>query len=62
MPRYRAIVRQALEDAMEIATANVPRIEGQVYVCPDVSGSMQSPVTGQRAAPAPRCGASTWRR
>ena len=43
------IVRQALEDAMEIAIANVPRIEGQVYVCPDVSGSMRSPVTGQRA-------------
>ncbi len=34
---------------MEIATENVPTLEGQVYVCPDVSGSMQSPVTGHRA-------------
>ena len=44
-----ATVRDALQDAMEIATENVPAIEGQVYVCPDVSGSMQSPVTGHRA-------------
>lgn len=43
-----AIVRDALHDAMEIATKNVPRIDGQVYVCPDVSGSMASPVTGHR--------------
>jgi 60 kDa SS-A/Ro ribonucleoprotein len=41
-------VRHALEDAMEIATSNVPAINGKVYVCPDVSGSMQSPVTGYR--------------
>jgi 60 kDa SS-A/Ro ribonucleoprotein len=43
-----AAVRNALQDAMEIATENVPAIEGRVYVCPDVSGSMQSPVTGHR--------------
>ncbi len=43
-----AIVLEALQDAMEIATANVPPIEGQVYICPDVSGSMSSPVTGHR--------------
>jgi 60 kDa SS-A/Ro ribonucleoprotein len=42
------IVRDALQDAMEIATENVPSIEGKVFVCPDVSGSMSSPVTGQR--------------
>jgi 60 kDa SS-A/Ro ribonucleoprotein len=42
------IVRDALQDAMEVATANVPAIEGQVYVCPDISGSMESPATGQR--------------
>ena len=41
-------VREALQDAMEIAIGNVPQIEGKVYVCPDVSGSMQSPVTGYR--------------
>lgn len=44
-----ATVRDALQDAMEIATENVPAIDGQVFVCPDVSGSMQSPVTGHRA-------------
>ncbi len=42
-------VRDALQDAMEVAVENVPTIEGQVFVCPDVSGSMQSPVTGHRA-------------
>jgi len=42
------VVREALEEAMEAAIANVPRIEGQVYVCPDVSGSMRSPLTGER--------------
>jgi 60 kDa SS-A/Ro ribonucleoprotein len=43
-----ADVRDALQDAMEIATRNVPSIEGQVYVCPDVSGSMHSAITGSR--------------
>lgn len=38
----------ALHDAMEIAVANVPGIEGQVVVCPDVSGSMTGAVTGYR--------------
>ncbi len=42
------IVRNALQDAMEIAIGNVPSIKGKVFVCPDVSGSMQSPVTGYR--------------
>jgi 60 kDa SS-A/Ro ribonucleoprotein len=42
-------VRDALQEAMEFATANVPRIEGAVVVCPDVSGSMKSAVTGDRA-------------
>ncbi len=44
-------VREALQDATEIAIANVPEFEGKqgkVYVCPDVSGSMASPVTGRR--------------
>jgi 60 kDa SS-A/Ro ribonucleoprotein len=52
-----AEVRNALEDAMEVAIANVPRIDGQVYVCPDVSGSMRSPITGRRkgATTAVRC-------
>jgi 60 kDa SS-A/Ro ribonucleoprotein len=52
-----APVRAALEDAMELAIANVPAIDGQVYVCPDVSGSMRSAVTGHRkgATTAIRC-------
>jgi len=41
-------IREALQDAMELAIGNVPAIEGQVFVCPDVSGSMASAVTGGR--------------
>jgi 60 kDa SS-A/Ro ribonucleoprotein len=41
-------LRDALQDAMEIAISNVPEIAGNVVICPDVSGSMQSPVTGYR--------------
>jgi 60 kDa SS-A/Ro ribonucleoprotein len=50
-------IRDALQDALEVATENVPSIPGKVYVCPDVSGSMQSPVTGHRgsATSAVRC-------
>lgn len=43
-----AMVREALQDAMEIAVSNVPRVKGCVVVCPDVSGSMSSSVTGYR--------------
>ncbi len=43
-----AVVREALQDAMEISISNVPEFNGKIYVCPDVSGSMQSPVTGHR--------------
>lgn len=42
------VVKNALQDAMEAATQNVPQLEGRVCVMPDVSGSMASPVTGQR--------------
>ncbi len=41
-------ITEALQDAMEIATENVPKIAGKIYVCPDVSGSMASAVTGYR--------------
>jgi 60 kDa SS-A/Ro ribonucleoprotein len=37
--------RNALQDAMELAIAKVALVAGQVVVCPDVSGSMRSPVT-----------------
>ncbi|WP_219137177.1 RNA-binding protein [Janthinobacterium sp. UMAB-60] len=45
-----AIVRDALEQALEISLLNVPRIAGRVVVCPDVSGSMSSPVSGFRGS------------
>jgi 60 kDa SS-A/Ro ribonucleoprotein len=52
-----AVVREALQDAMELALANVPSFDGRVVVCPDVSGSMSSAVTGQHgsATSAVRC-------
>lgn len=42
------IVCEALIDAAEVATENVPAFDGRVFVFPDVSGSMRSPVTGYR--------------
>jgi 60 kDa SS-A/Ro ribonucleoprotein len=41
-------ITEALQDAMEIAIENVPKIDGKVFVFPDISGSMQSPATGYR--------------
>jgi 60 kDa SS-A/Ro ribonucleoprotein len=43
-----ALVREALQDAMEIALENVVPFAGRVVVAPDVSGSMSSPLTGRR--------------
>src|SRR6266540_3715226 len=43
-----SVVREALQDAMETAIGNIPNVEGKVYVFPDISGSMHSPVTGYR--------------
>lgn len=42
------VVREALQDAMEISIKNVPHVSGKVYIFPDVSGSMHSPITGHR--------------
>lgn len=59
--RVPAMVREAVQDAMAIAISNVPAVCGdensKVYVCPDVSGSMSSAVTGYRkgASSAVRC-------
>lgn len=52
-----APIREALQDAMELAIVNVPSIRGKVWVFPDVSGSMRSPITGHRhgATTAVRC-------
>ena len=41
-------VQAALEEALESSLAAVPAVAGRVVVCPDVSGSMISPVTGYR--------------
>jgi len=50
-------LRDALHEAMEASVSNVPVLAGSVAVCPDVSGSMSSPVTGYRmgATTAVRC-------
>jgi 60 kDa SS-A/Ro ribonucleoprotein len=52
---YRAAAMQmpgeitmALQEALEVSIENVPSVSGKVFLCPDVSGSMQSPVTGRR--------------
>lgn len=47
-------IREALHDALEVATEQVPAFGGpggqQVWVLVDVSGSMHSPVTGDRGS------------
>jgi len=48
IPDVPATITEALQDAMEISIANVPKIDGKVYVLVDVSGSMSSPITGYR--------------
>jgi len=52
-----AEISEALQDAMEVALTNVPTLSGKVVVCPDVSPSMHSSVTGFRrgATSAIRC-------
>jgi 60 kDa SS-A/Ro ribonucleoprotein len=51
------VVKEALQDAMEIALEAIGPLPGRVVVCPDVSGSMASAVTGYRkgATTAIRC-------
>jgi 60 kDa SS-A/Ro ribonucleoprotein len=41
-------VQAALEEALEASVSGVPQVPGRVVVCPDVSGSMNSPATGYR--------------
>ena len=52
-----AVVKEALQDAMELALQAVKPLPGRVVVCPDVSGSMSSAITGSRrgATSAVRC-------
>lgn len=46
-----ALLVEALHAALDMAVDNVPALPGRVAVCPDVSGSMQSPVTGRSGVP-----------
>lgn len=41
-------IKNALQVALEIATENVPSYDCNVIICPDVSASMNTAVTGQR--------------
>jgi len=45
-----AKVTVALQKSADLALANIPEFEGQVYVLVDTSGSMKSPVTGHRGS------------
>lgn len=42
-------ITNALQDALEIATENVPRLGEKVAICIDLSGSMSNSITGNRA-------------
>lgn len=44
-------IKEALQDAMEIALENIPKIGGNIWLFPDVSGSMGSPITGRSGKP-----------
>jgi 60 kDa SS-A/Ro ribonucleoprotein len=47
-PEVPQEIREALQDAMEVALRNVPELKAKVFVCLDISGSMQGPITGHR--------------
>jgi 60 kDa SS-A/Ro ribonucleoprotein len=47
-PALPSPVRDALEKAAEIACGNVPELPGPIVIGLDVSGSMSSPITGNR--------------
>lgn len=42
-------VLEALQDALDVSLENVPELEGKTWVMVDVSGSMQSAITGTRS-------------
>jgi 60 kDa SS-A/Ro ribonucleoprotein len=41
-------IKDAIQAALDASLANIPEIEGHVVVCPDNSGSMDSPITGNQ--------------
>jgi 60 kDa SS-A/Ro ribonucleoprotein len=52
-----AVVKEAIQDALDVSLSNVPELAGKVWVLVDVSGSMSSPITGNRkgSSSAVRC-------
>jgi 60 kDa SS-A/Ro ribonucleoprotein len=40
-------IQNALQDALDYSLDNIPQIRKHVVICPDVSGSMQDPITGR---------------
>lgn len=47
-PGLPSVIRNALQDALELSTENIPNY-GPTVICVDTSGSMGGPVTGYRA-------------
>jgi 60 kDa SS-A/Ro ribonucleoprotein len=47
-PSVPGEIKEALQDAMEIACENIPEVDAKVHVFVDISGSMHSPITGYR--------------
>jgi 60 kDa SS-A/Ro ribonucleoprotein len=43
-------IENALQDALDCSLDNIPSFGENVFVCPDVSGSMGSPATGDRGS------------
>lgn len=44
------VLTNALQDAMNASLDNIPEFSGKIYVMIDVSGSMSSPITGNRGS------------
>jgi 60 kDa SS-A/Ro ribonucleoprotein len=44
-------ITEALQDALDISLENIPNIPGNIWVFPDVSGSMGSSITGRNKKP-----------
>lgn len=43
-------IKNAIQDALDASLSNVPEVPGKTFVAVDISGSMQSPVTGDRGS------------
>lgn len=43
-----AKIKSAIQDALDASLSNVPELPGKTFVAVDISGSMNSPVTGDR--------------